>query len=189
MQQVKQRGATLVKVVSIIMIVFGALSLIGGLTQAGMGSLTGSMLGVDEFAMQYYRITGVLALISGVAYLCIGIFGVRFCNRAGKEGMLLLLGIIIVLVDVFITLYNLTLLDLEAYVLQQLFDSQLEAYGFAATDINVSSFSSANPVMIALSFVLPALFVIGALLNRKPPKPLYPEEAYRDPSKDNPSIR
>ena len=174
MQQVKQRGSTLLKVVSIILIILGAGSLIGGLASAGMGAMSASMLGLDEFGMQYFRVSGIISLITGVSFLCIGIFGVRLCNREGKEGLLLLLGIVLILVVVFTTLYNATMADIEAYVMQQLIDVQLAQYGFAATDTNIGSFSSSSPIMIIFNFILPVLFVVGALLNRMPPKIVYP---------------
>ena len=174
MQHVKQRGSTLLRVVSIILIILGAGSLISGLASTGMETLSASMLGLDEFGMQFFRIKGIISLITGVSFLCVGIFGVKLCNREGKAGLLLLLGIILVLVVVFTTLYNFTLADMEAYVMQQLIDVQLAQYGFAATDVNTGSFSSSNPAMIAFNFILPVLFVVGALLNRMPPKTVYP---------------
>ena len=177
MQQVKQRGSTLLKVVGIILIIFGAISLLGGLATAAMGSMTASLLGIDEYGMQFFRINGILSLISGVVYLCVGILGVRLCNRAGKEGLLLLLGIIMILVTLFTTLYSLTMVDMETYVLQQILDSQMLSYGFAATDTNISSFAN-NPVSIGIGFILPVLFVIGALRNRMRPKPVYTEYMY-----------
>jgi len=171
MQQVRQRGATLLKVVSIILIILGAISLVSGVGSVGSGSLMATLYGLDGFGVQYFRIMGILSLITGGAYLVFGIVGVRFCNRAGKEGLLLLLGIILIVICIFTTLYNLTMAETEAYVIRQIMDAQMQSYGMAATDTNIGSLSS-NPLMVAIGFILPVLFVIGALLNRMPPKPL-----------------
>jgi hypothetical protein len=163
-------------VISIILIIFGAFSLLGGVASSFMGRLTASTLRLDDFALQYYQTVGMISLISGAVELICGIFGVRLRNNQDKAGTLLTVGIIYVIVTVFTTLYTNMLSAAGERVIAQI----IEATGVMtdSTGINVNSLaSSSNIVSMVIGFALPALFIVGALLNRLPPKNLYPHNA------------
>ena len=172
MPKIKQRGSGLLKVVSIILIILGAITVVGGLVSMGSAAMMVSRLGLDAFGQQYFHMVGAIAIVSGVVELVIGILGLRFCNREGKANLLLTLGIIQLVVAVFTTLYNHTIAPMGEQVLSQLMNSVQQMYGTtpaAAANINTSNLSG-SPFMMAVGFVLPVLFIIGALMNRKPPK-------------------
>ena len=103
----QQQGSTLLKVVSIILIVFGALGivagisgLVGGGVVAGSGiadqatgttlsinngELSGSDADVAALGITALVLVGVIALISGALDLIIGIVGLKASNLEGKR--------------------------------------------------------------------------------------------------------
>ena len=167
MQKIRYKGATLIMVVSVILIILGALNLLGGVSAAFLGRITASTLGLDEFGQSYYQVMGFVSLISGVVGLAGGIFGVRFNNHGDKAGLLLVVGIIQLIVVFFVTLYGTLTAAAGERVTQQIMDNvgvSLESDG-----INTLMSMGGN-VMTVVTFLLPALFIVGALLNKKPPK-------------------
>ena len=171
---VKYRGATLLLVVSIIMIIFGVMGVFGGLSSMATGMMSSFSFNLDENGIQYFRMIGALSILTGAVELVFGIFGIRFRNRGDKAGFVLVLGIIQIIVTVFATIYEMMLLPMGARVMEQINRMMEQEYGFTATDMNIEGLAS-NPVLIAVGFILPALFIVGALLNRMPPKQLYPK--------------
>jgi len=99
--------------------------------------------------------------------LVFGIFGLKFCNRAEKAGGLLLLGIINNVITAFSTLYNYVVAPIGANIMEQVMQSARDMYGTSMYSPNVSGMAQSVPLM-ALGFILPALFILGAFLNRMP---------------------
>ena len=112
----QQQGSTLLKVVSIILIVFGALGivagisgLVGGGVVAGSGiadqatgttlsinngELSGSDADVAALGITALVLVGVIALISGALDLIIGIVGLKASKENAKHTAAFVLGII-----------------------------------------------------------------------------------------------
>ena len=166
---IKLKGAGLLKVVSIIMIIFGAISVGSGAISIGSGGMLVSVFGMDEFAAQYFRVLGVLSLVTGAVTLVFGGFGVKLCNRADKAGFLLVLGIINIVIAAFSTLYNSVMAPMWESIVEQITQSAGAMYGASAYPTNISGMAQSVPLML-LGFILPALFILGAFLNRIPPK-------------------
>ena len=172
MPQVKLRGSVLLKVVSIIMIIFGAINVASGALSAGSGRTLVNMFGIDESAIQYFRMLGAITLVTGAVMLVFGILGVRLCNRADKVGFLLVLGIIQVVITAFSTLYNYVMAPMGVRIIEQVAEATREMYGTSMYNVDVGGMAQ-NVPMMAVGFVLPVLFIVGALLNKLPPKAVY----------------
>ncbi len=89
------KGSTMLKVVGILMIVFGAIGLI--ITIVGFGAVAlldaaGASMGLAYFGC-------VLALLSAVAELVTGILGVINCDKPEKAQMLMICAIVIVVLS------------------------------------------------------------------------------------------
>ena len=185
---VKLRGAGLLKVVSIILIIFGAISIVSGFTSIGSGSMMANMFGLDETGVKYFSAVGMISIIAGAAELVFGVLGVKFCNRADKAGFLLIVGIIQIVITVFTTLYNKALAPMADRVNQQILDATAAMYGVnAESALPNASLLTNDFVITAIGFILPVLFVIGALLNRKEPKTVVP--AYTAPTYTAPPLQ
>ena len=168
---VKLRGAGLLKVVSILLIIFGAISIVSGFSSIGSGSMMANMFGLDETGIKYFSAVGMISIIAGIAELIFGVLGVKFCNRADKAGFLLIVGIIQIVITVFTTLYNKALAPMADRVNQQILDATAAMYGVNVESAMPNASLLTNDfVLTAIGFILPVLFVIGALLNRKEPK-------------------
>jgi hypothetical protein len=135
MQTQKLKGSSLVKVVGIIMIIGGALNLIGSFSIFALTALA-AVLGVGAGVIV---VIGLVALVSGVVELIVGILGVKFNNTPDKVNLVFTLGI----VAVVLTLVNV--------ILMGVFSGALGASPFAGV----------------LGFVLPVLYTIGAYQNKQ----------------------
>jgi len=164
-QEIKLRGAGLLKVVSIIMIIMGVISAVSGVITMGSGGMLVSVFGMDEFAAQYFRVLGVLSLVTGIVMLVFGVFGVKLHNRAEKAGFLLVLGIINIVIMAFSVLYNSVMAPMWASIVDQITQSA----GVSMYPTNISGMAQSVPLMVP-GFILPALFILGAMLNRTPQK-------------------
>lgn len=165
------RGAALLKATGIIMIIIGAISLVSGLFSIGSGSMLASVFGLDETGVRYYTILGTISMITGAVELVFGIFAVRFCKVAEKALFLLVIGIIQIVISAFGTLYNYALAPMGERVNQQMMNAVAEMSG--AANMNAlpnAALLSGNIVSMVLGFGLPALLILGALLNRMPQK-------------------
>ena len=167
-QMTKLRGAKMLKVVSIIMIVFGAISAVGGVITFASASLTSMTLGLDENAGQYFHMIGVISLISGLVMLVVGVVGVKNCNKAEQTVLLLVCGIILVVVTVFTNLYEQVIAPMGQQINEQVMNA-LQGYMQGDTVVDYSGLSN-NVTSIAIGYILPILFIVGAMLNRLPPK-------------------
>jgi len=167
---VKLRGAGLLKVVGILMIIFGAIALISGLSSIGSGSVMASMFGLDSLGIQYFKIIGTISLITGIIELVFGILGIRFRNLPDKVMFLLVIGIIQMVIAAFSTLYNHTLAPIGDRVMEQITQAMTDMYGGINSAMPNATMLQDNIALNSIGFVIPALFIIGALLNRLPPK-------------------
>jgi len=168
-QVIKLRGAGLLKVVSIIMIILGVITTASGFMQPNSGQTLVNVLGVDASAIQYFQIMGIISIISGVVMLVCGIFGVKLCNRADKTQFLLILGIIHIVVSAFTTLYGYVMNPVGVRIMEEVQQAVAEMGSAMAGNMNVSGMMQNVPLMMT-SFILPVLFIVGALLNKLPPK-------------------
>jgi hypothetical protein len=175
--EIKLRGAALLKVISILMIIFGAISIVSGLSSVGSGSsIMASMFGLDELGIQYFKIIGTISIVTGIAELVFGILGIRFRNRSDKVMFLLIIGIVQMVIAAFSTLYNNILAPIGDRVTEQIIQATVETYGVtSAGAIPNATVLQDNIVLNSIGFVIPALFIAGALLNRIPPKVMMPE--------------
>ena len=167
----KLKGSALLKVVGIIMIIYGVITVVSGLVSIGSGPMLASMFGLDEVGVRYYTIMGSISMITGAVELVFGIFGVRFCKDAGKAGFLIIVGIIQVVITAFSMLYNYALTPMAERVNQQMMDSLSQMTGAASADaLPNAALLSGSIASIVLGFGLPALYILGAFLNRLPMK-------------------
>lgn len=171
---IQLRGAALLKVVGIIMIIIGAIGIGSGVVSFFSGRMMASVFELDAFGIRYFQIVGAISMASGAVELVFGILGLRFRGRADKAGFLLVIGIIQILITVFSTLYSKMMASAGARVMEQMMDSIARDYGTsAAISPNMYESLSGNIGLMVINFILPVLFVIGALLNRLPPKMPY----------------
>jgi len=126
----------LVFVVSILLIIGGALSIISGFGLFGLISLVNAAGGYYAGpSVGLIVITGIIAIVAGAYELIVGIIGVRNADKPAQGGLLFTLGIglcVITLISMILT---------------------IAAGGNAFSGI--------------LGFVLPVLFLIGAMNLRK----------------------
>lgn len=168
-QVIKLRGASLLKVVSIIMIILGAITTASGFITPQSGYTLVNVLGVDPIAIHYFQIQGVISVISGIVMLVCGIFGVKLCNRSDRVMLLLILGIVHIVVAVFTTIYSYIMAPMGERVIEQVQIAVSEMGSAFAGNMNITGMMQNVPLML-IGFILPVLYIVGVLLNRLPPK-------------------
>jgi hypothetical protein len=131
-----------------------------------------TMFGIGEYEIQIFQMIAIFEMISGAVMLAFGIIGVKCCNKSEKVNLLIVIGIVNIVVTVFTTLYNYTLVPVQMAITQQVLEA-VQGAGSRFANSNIGGLAG-NPTSMAISFILPALFLAGALLNRMPPKPVYP---------------
>lgn len=90
------KGSTLLKVVSIIMIVFGAIALIVALLSiAGIAVLIASGIGT---ALLYGAL--VVSIIQCIIFFVAGILGVVYAKKKEKAGTVIVFGIVLIILNV-----------------------------------------------------------------------------------------
>ena len=99
------KGKNFLKVTGILMIIGGAISTIVGLI-ALIGTLAVSSLLTGSGLLGWMIIGSVLCLISGVAELIAGIFGVSHCEKPEKAHTCILWGCIVVGLCVLGNIFN-----------------------------------------------------------------------------------
>jgi len=168
-QVIKLRGSGLLKVVSIIMIILGAITLASGFLTPNSGQTLVNVLGVDAVAIQYFQVQGLISIITGAVMVFCGICGVKLCNRADKAHFLLVLGIVHIVVSAFTTLYSYLMMPVALRVMEEVQQAVQEMGSAMAGNVNVTGMMQNVPLMMT-GFILPVLYIVGALLNRLPPK-------------------
>ena len=144
-------GRTLLKVVGILLIVFGAiatlfalLAIVGGGALGIMAANSGSAdpaTGAVVIGGGILIVVGIIALVSGIFNLIGGILGVKNCDKPEKAGSCFVFGIIMVALQV---------LNLIAGLLS-----------------GGDSSAFASILSSLLGFVLPVLYLLGAYKNKK----------------------
>ena len=129
------KGKNFLKVTGILMIIGGAISAIVGLI-ALIGTLALSSLLTGSGLLGWMIIGSVFCLLSGVAELIAGIFGVSHCEKPEKAHTCLLWGCIVVGLCVLGNIFN------------------------------VIGGSSVSVVSLLLGLVIPALYIYGAVQNK-----------------------
>ena len=129
------KGKNFLKVTGILMIIGGAISAIVGLI-ALIGTLAVSSLLTGSGLLGWMIIGSVLCLISGVAELIAGIFGVSHCEKPEKAHTCILWGCIVVGLCVLGNIFNLI------------------------------GGGSVSVVSLLLGLVIPALYIYGAVQNK-----------------------
>ncbi len=145
-------GAGFLKVVGILMIIFGAIAIIMAIVSFGAvgvaSSIGDSFAGVEGLEEAVSEVRGatttayigvILGLIAGVAELVAGIVGVANCKKPEKANLCLAWGIITAVLAVLGVIFSL---------------------------IAGSSIGSAI-VSLIFGLVMPVLFIIGAVKNKK----------------------
>ena len=129
------KGKNFLKVTGILMIIGGAISAIVGLI-ALIGTLAVYSLLTGSGLLGWMIIGSVLCLISGVAELIAGIFGVSHCEKPEKAHTCILWGCIVVGLCVLGNIFNLI------------------------------GGGSVSVVSLLLGLVIPALYIYGAVQNK-----------------------
>jgi hypothetical protein len=170
MQPYQLRGSALLKVISIILIVKGALSLLISLLGLGSSAFLFSMIpGISEGIKTLLMSAMIIPFIVGIMHIVFGILGVVFRNKPERIFALLVFGIImIVMVIVGIAV------DFATVEIQSAFQEQM---GLAVSQITGTSVDvplqtgQAGGILTIIGyligFVLPGLYIYGALLNKK----------------------
>ena len=145
MQEAK--GKTILKVVGILFIIFGAISviisllaLVGGAALAGAsGMLEGADAGMVAAGGAIVIVAGVVALIQSVIDLIAGILGVKNCDKPEKAQTCFILGVVIIVIAII-----------------------SDIFAFISSGVNASTIISA-----LIGLVLPVLYVVGANKNKQ----------------------
>lgn len=130
-------GKGFLKVVGILLIVFGAIGIILSVITLIGGGVAAAYLDADIGAMVI--VTGIISLLGALLNLVSGIFGVKFCAAIDKAKLLMIFAIAMGAVQVIAFIFNLLL-------------AQAIVTGI---------------ISLIIGLVLPALFLIGALKNKQ----------------------
>jgi len=134
------QGSKMLKVTSILMIVFGAIGLVLTLVSLStLGALTtlAEAMGVDV-PVGLLTFASILAVAGGAAQLVSGIIGVKNWNNPQKAGSCILWGIIVIALCLISNIFTLI--------------------GYAA---------NFNILSLLIGLVIPVLYLIGAFQNKK----------------------
>jgi len=130
------KGAGFLKVVGILMIVFGAIGIVVALLAiTALGVIDYASSGEISSGMAYFG--AILSLVSAVAELVAGIIGVVNCKKPEKANTCLAWGIIVAVLSV------------------------------AGAIFTAASGQDFPIVSLLLGLVMPVLFIIGAIQNKK----------------------
>ncbi|MCL2111875.1 MAG: hypothetical protein FWH32_06470 [Clostridiales bacterium] len=155
--EIRYKGAGLLKVISIVIMIFGAITIAIGAISMASGSAMASLLGLDELAVQFFVVIGTISMVSGIVMLVCGFFGYRLRNKGEKAGFLILLGIVQIIVAAFSVIYSNIISSAGEIMAEQILDNVGVVGGVGTTD---------NIVFTVIGFVLPALYIVGALMNK-----------------------
>ncbi len=130
------KGSTMLKVVSIIMIVFAAIGLIAEVMAIlGMEAIAemNEMLGGGHVNMPLLWISLIISFVNVVLSLFAGISGVSNCNNPEKASGLMKLGILIIILQLL------------------------------GAGVGVAAGGDFRPIYILIGLVLPVLYVVGCV--------------------------
>ncbi len=150
MEQNKPSGAGFLKVVGILMIVFGGISIIiSGISAAASIAVSALLSGTEDGGL-----TGLLNMLTIVAFvasalqLVTGILGVAFSKKPEKAMVCMIFGIIVLLLGI-----------ISAVVLPMIVSSN-EVYVALVGEMPI------NWVSLFTGAIMPVLFIIGAAKNK-----------------------
>lgn len=165
----KLRGETLLKVVTIIVIVIGAITIAGGAISYLSSSLTTSMLGLGQNAGEIYRLIGAVTTISGIVIIVVGIFGLKLRKEIENSVAIIILAIVNVISNLVCGNISATLnAAIEQQVMDAIVTTMPEMQGLMESDLVTQSFSFPLPIdpMSLVCIILSVLMIIGAILNK-----------------------
>lgn len=90
-----------VKILSLIMLLLGVISLVGGVFMA-VAAPAASDAAVENPVLTA-QVMGVLFAVTGVIYFVVGVIGARGANNAAKLGSFIMFGSVIAIVNIFET--------------------------------------------------------------------------------------
>ncbi|MDR1796437.1 MAG: hypothetical protein LBR44_03180 [Clostridiales Family XIII bacterium] len=157
----KLPGAAMLKVVGVILIVFSALSLAASLVSLYYARNWVTMFLEDpliaalapEISSMTMASTILAIAIAAVMLVC-SIFGVKYCNVKGKAQLLFILSIVMIALQV------------AGFVFNNVVIASMYAAFYGSLSIPYSS-SASNYIIYIVSLLLSALFLIGAIQNKK----------------------
>lgn len=139
------QGKTILKVSGILLIIFGAIGLIGTIISLIGASAIGAMasaMGVDTGAYNVLiTVSGIIAIACGAVYLVAGILGVANAAKPEKAKICMTFGIILIILEIISTIFE----------------------GI------VSGFGGMTIPSLIIGLVLPILMIVGANKNQQAP--------------------
>jgi len=133
-----RRSSTLLKVVSILMIIFGGIGLLLGLLGlVGAGMLT--QLDIDADLAQLAMVASVVLLIGSAIQLVAGIVGVKNHNKPENSKVCMIFACIVILLQLFGNIF----------------------------DIATGGFTGTTIFNVLIGLVIPVLYLIGTLQLKK----------------------
>ncbi len=152
MEQNKPAGSGFLKVVGILMIIFGGLGLIiSGIAATATLAMTSVMEGMDDGGlMGMLNMMSITAVIGAILQLVTGILGVAFSKKPEKAMVCLAAGVVVLLLNV-----------ISAVIIPVIAQSNP-----VITELGMQSLVGINWVGLLTGAVMPVLFIIGALKNK-----------------------
>ncbi|MCL2221207.1 MAG: hypothetical protein FWC20_00970 [Oscillospiraceae bacterium] len=140
-----EKGSTLLKVVSILMIIFGGLglllSLLGLLGAGFLAAMPDEIagVGVGEELAQLAVVSSVIIFIGSAVQLVAGIVGVKNHNKSENAKVCMIIACVVIAVQLLGNIF----------------------------DISTSGFTGATGLNVVIGLVIPVLYLIGALQLKK----------------------
>ena len=165
----KLKGETLLKVVTIIVIVLGAITIALGAISYLSSSFTMSMFGLGENIGRIYSLIGGVTAISGIVIIVVGILGLKWRKDIEYSAAIIVIAIVQA-ISSFVC--GSITANLNAAIQQPLTDaivaSMPEMQGIMESELVTSSTAISLPVdpTTLVCIVLSVLMIIGAILNK-----------------------
>ncbi len=152
MEQQKPAGAGFLKVVGILMIVFGGIGLvISGLAVAVTTTIAAGLAGMDDGGLVgLFNLMSFTAIVGAILQLVTGILGVVFSKKPEKAMVCLIAAVVVLLLNVF----SAVIVPLIA-----------QGNPIIAT-VGLASAFEINFVGLFTGAIMPVLFIIGAMKNK-----------------------
>ena len=161
------KGETLLKVVTIIVIVIGALTIAGGAISYLSSSLTVSMLGLSASAGGVYKLIGAISTVSGIVVIIVGILGYKWRKDIENAVMIIILAIVYIVSHVIFGNISGNLnASIEKQVNDAIIATMPEMQGIMESDLVTSATVMPVDPMTIVCLVLSILMIVGALLNK-----------------------
>lgn len=135
--QKNPKGSVLLKIASILMIVGGAAGIVLGILAIGGGIALKNTELADDINFSALVIAGVILIVAGIIQLIAGIFGSKNYNKPEKANVCIVWGIIVAVLCV------------------------------VSNVITLTSGGKFDAVSLITGLAVPALYIVGAVLNKK----------------------